>query len=62
MDCEVRKGNDCYRQQNLWLKCSLGDDEEEEEEKEEEEQGLDLEFGGAKLTLSLNKIRQKWRF
>ena len=27
-----------------------------------EEQGLELEFGGAKLNLNLNKIRTKWNF
>jgi len=58
MECEAKvlQGNDCFRDENLWLKCSS------EEEEEDEEQGLELDFGGAKITLNLDKIRRKWIF
>ena len=59
MECEARFiDHDCSRSENLWLKCS----EEDGEEGGTEEQGLELEFGGAKLNLNLNKIRTKWNF
>jgi len=69
MECEARLINhDCSRSENLWLKCSEEDGEEEGTEEEgteeegTEEQGLDLEFGGVKLNLNLNKIHTKWNF
>ena len=73
-ECEARMfEHDCSKSENIWLKCSMEDDEEEGTEEEgteeegteeegTEEQGLDLEFGGAKLSLNLNKIHKKWNF
>ena len=73
-ECEARMfEHDCSKSENIWLKCSMEDDEEEgteeggteeggTEEEGTEEQGLELEFGGAKLSLNLNKIHKKWNF
>merc|ERR1712176_652891 len=58
-DANVMEAHDCPRKENLWLKC-ISEDEEEEEE--EEEQGIELEFGGAKLKLNLSKFRGKLFF
>ena len=57
-DCDaiVLDKHDCALYESLWLRCSPGDDEEEEEGLGD----LEIEFGGAKLSLNLNKIHRKW--
>merc|ERR1712113_104736 len=60
-DCESRilQETDCERSEALWLRCSSGDEEDGDED---EPQALDLDFGGAKVTMNLDKFQRKWSF
>jgi len=64
LECEAKimEGHDCSRSEELWLKCSSGDDDDDDEDEDEGLGGLELEFGGAKISLNLNKLRRKWLF